>query len=183
MPSSASKKNAKPLHPASIARGRCALGSLVLRRPPGSPLFPYTTLFRSRQVGRGGPGDHVAGVLDVAGGVGDDELPPRRREVPVGDVDGDALLPLGPQDRKSTRLNSSHITISYAVFRFKKKRKAATPCVDSAGSLRSWLFSAPAPTRLSTLSLHDALPISPGRPWRPRGPCCGCTGCGRGCRR
>ena len=49
------------------------------------------------EVGGGGAGDHVPGVLNVAGGVGDDELAPRRREVPVGDVDRDALLALGPQ--------------------------------------------------------------------------------------
>ena len=49
------------------------------------------------QVGRRVPGDHVAGVLDVAGGVGDDELAGRGGEVAVGHVDGDALLPLGPQ--------------------------------------------------------------------------------------
>ncbi len=48
-------------------------------------------------VGRRRAGDHVAGVLDVAGGVGDDELPARRGEVAVGDVDGDALLALGAQ--------------------------------------------------------------------------------------
>ena len=42
------------------------------------------------------PVDHVARVLDVPGGVRDDELPARGREVPVGDVDGDALLTLGP---------------------------------------------------------------------------------------
>src|SRR5260370_21714539 len=45
-----------------------------------------------RHVGGGGAGHHVAGVLRVAGGVGDDELAARGREVPVGDVDGDALL-------------------------------------------------------------------------------------------
>ena len=50
-----------------------------------------------RQVGRRGTGDHVARVLDVPRGVGDDELPPRRREVAVGHVDGDALLALGAQ--------------------------------------------------------------------------------------
>ena len=49
------------------------------------------------EVGRRVPGHHVAGVLDVAGRVGDDELPRRGGEVPVGDVDGDALLALGPQ--------------------------------------------------------------------------------------
>ena len=50
-----------------------------------------------RQVGGRGAGDHVAGVLLVARGVGDDELAPRGREVPVGDVDRDALLALGAQ--------------------------------------------------------------------------------------
>ena len=48
-----------------------------------------------RQVGAGRAGRHVPGVLFVAGGVGDDELPLRRREIAVGHVDGDALLPLG----------------------------------------------------------------------------------------
>ena len=50
-----------------------------------------------REVGGRGAGDHVAGVLNVAGRVGDDELAPRRGEVAVGDVDGDALLALGAQ--------------------------------------------------------------------------------------
>ena len=50
-----------------------------------------------REVGGRRAGHHVARVLDVAGGVGDDELAGRRGEVPVGDVDRDALFPLGPQ--------------------------------------------------------------------------------------
>ena len=50
-----------------------------------------------REVGGRRAGDHVARVLDVAGGVGDDELAGRRREVAVGDVDRDALLALGAQ--------------------------------------------------------------------------------------
>ncbi len=50
-----------------------------------------------RQVGGRGAGDHVPRVLDVPGGVGDDELAPRRGEVPVGHVDRDALLALGAQ--------------------------------------------------------------------------------------
>ena len=52
---------------------------------------------QQRQVGGRGAGDHVARVLDVAGGVGDHELALRRREVAVGDVDRDPLLALGPQ--------------------------------------------------------------------------------------
>ncbi len=50
-----------------------------------------------RQVGVRVPGDHVAGVLDVTGGVGDDELAGRGGEVPVGDIDRDALFALGSQ--------------------------------------------------------------------------------------
>ncbi len=50
-----------------------------------------------RELGGGGAGDHVAGVLHVAGGVGQDEPAPGGGEVAVGDVDGDALLALGPQ--------------------------------------------------------------------------------------
>ena len=50
-----------------------------------------------REVGRRRAGDHVARVADVAGGVGDDEAAPRRREVAVRDVDRDALLALGAQ--------------------------------------------------------------------------------------
>jgi len=50
-----------------------------------------------RKIRGRGPGDHVARVLLVAGAVGDDEPPPRRGEVAVGDVDRDPLLALGPQ--------------------------------------------------------------------------------------
>src|SRR2546422_1508086 len=94
----------------------------MIRRPPRSTLFPYTTLFRSRP-GRGGragprrtlPGgfphraDHRRGA---AGGGG-------RRRAAAAKID--ALL-----DRKSTRLNSSHGYISYAVFCLKKKKKIKT---------------------------------------------------------
>jgi hypothetical protein len=50
-----------------------------------------------RQVGSRSPGDHIPRVLDVPGRVGDDEFPPRRREIAVSHVDGDSLLALGPQ--------------------------------------------------------------------------------------
>src|SRR5688500_2046189 len=55
-------------------------------------------------------------------------------------------------DRKSTRLNSSHLVISYAVFCLKKKKRICRP----------WHFHTPDPSRINTLSLHDALPISNG---------------------
>ena len=50
-----------------------------------------------REVGRRGSGDHVAGVLHMAGSVGDDELAVRGRKVAVGDIDGDSLLALGAE--------------------------------------------------------------------------------------
>src|SRR5438445_4852833 len=74
----------------------------MLRPPPRSTLFPYTTLFRS-EVNVGPRGE-----LGLAW-IGHDE----RRPPLVGD----------PRDRKSTRLNSSHANISYAVFCLKKKKK------------------------------------------------------------
>src|SRR4030065_77636 len=89
---------------------------LKIRRPPRSTLFPYTTLFRSRlfpHLGR-----------ERSGGL---------RALPGLDRPGRRGV-----DRKSTRLNSSHTCISYAVFCFK----------DTAT------------TEIYTLSLHDALPIS-----------------------
>src|SRR5689334_23759930 len=90
----------------------------MIRRPPRSTLFPYTTLFRSDPIAR--PGE-LRGVLDrlhlgharVEAGIA---LHPRAY---VGIVA--AALEHRERDRKSTRLNSSHSSISYAVFCLKKK--------------------------------------------------------------
>src|SRR5205809_5785478 len=97
----------------------------MLRRPPSSTLFPYTTLFRSLLVSnllRIG-----AGVdYDVRDGAGDlllTFLAPVRRG---GIIGGGSDLRL---DRKSTRLNSSHGYISYAVFCLKKKKKIRTQTI------------------------------------------------------
>src|SRR3712207_8458997 len=96
---------------------------LMIRRPPRSTLFPYTTLFRSvgevsgREVERrrGGRRAHGAGGVEAepAGG-----LHPEHGV--VGVPRGDA----GDRDRKSTRMNSSHANISYAAFCLKKKKAA-----------------------------------------------------------
>src|SRR2546426_6133675 len=96
----------------------CYFFFLMIRRPPRSTLFPYTTLFRS--------------------GRGDDDRRQRRRDRPV-EPQADAGVLVGRarrlharrgrgrrnewRDRKSTRLNSSHLVISYAVFCLKKKKK------------------------------------------------------------
>src|SRR2546430_6707968 len=82
---------------------------LMIRRPPRSTLFPYTTLFRSRD---------------------DRDAHPVGREVAGGEarqhVERGAAFARRGQDRKSTRLNSSHSQISYAVFCLKKKKKKTT---------------------------------------------------------
>src|SRR3712207_8215582 len=86
----------------------------MIRRPPRSTLFPYTTLFRSRAVviQRGNVG---SGVLD----------PLLQRINSMAASAGPFISPAGQEssgkDRKSTRLNSSHANISYAVFCLKKK--------------------------------------------------------------
>src|SRR5204863_8486823 len=84
---------------------------LMIRRPPTSTLFPYTTLFRSRQDGTRcyGPG-----ILDMKGG-NYLALEAVRQLMRAG------VKTALPIDRKSTRLNSSHVEISYAVFCLKKK--------------------------------------------------------------
>src|SRR2546427_9262853 len=76
---------------------------LMIRRPPRSTLFPYTTLFRSGWCRRGG-GQHV-------------------RQDGCGHRGRDCHLARRERDRKSTRLNSSHSQISYAVFCLKKKKR------------------------------------------------------------
>src|SRR5438034_2016875 len=86
---------------------------LIIRRPPRSTLFPYTTLFRSGPL----PAQHER--LAPPGVVGDDrDLAARAVQVRLDDLEHE---PGG--DRKSTRLNSSHTVISYAVFCLKKKKK------------------------------------------------------------
>src|SRR2546422_3566647 len=87
----------------------------MIRRPPRSTLFPYTTLFRSRVIG---PGQGVDRDLERH------RIPRANQRRRLADVfrsnivEGSALI-----DRKSTRLNSSHGYISYAVFCLKKKKK------------------------------------------------------------
>src|SRR5256885_7620573 len=82
---------------------------LMIRRPPRSTLFPYTTLFRSLKLLNGN-----TVTVDGQVGVIADE---REVESLAGIMGGDATA-----DRKSTRLNSSHHVISYAVFCLKKKK-------------------------------------------------------------
>src|SRR3712207_8980471 len=92
----------------------------MIRRPPRSTLFPYTTLFRSERLSRLGRPDGVAGEATVGlERARVRALRCRAAPAPVRRQDDDQDL----QDRKSTRLNSSHANISYAVFCLKKKKK------------------------------------------------------------
>src|SRR2546426_6484715 len=95
----------------------------MIRRPPRSTLFPYTTLFRSRRVARLRPRH------PLARGPRSDARDARRgeggRPGGLSELHGGGDRPEGvrqDQDRKSTRLNSSHLVISYAVFCLKKKK-------------------------------------------------------------
>src|SRR5256885_12357265 len=100
----------------------------MIRRPPRSTLFPYTTLFRSpaRPHGPGSPCRRHAGPHQAA-----------RQDRGGGDAFGAAVRHHRPRhakarDRKSTRLNSSHLVISYAVFCLKKKKEIT---IDGQSSL------------------------------------------------
>src|SRR3712207_8710516 len=100
----------------------------MIRRPPRSTLFPYTTLFRSSA---GHAGDNRPPILSAApvgssgAGAGAAGARAITREASHGRVEAAAAVEVGApagEDRKSTRLNSSHANISYAVFCLKKKK-------------------------------------------------------------
>src|SRR2546430_12474469 len=102
----------------------------MIRRPPRSTLFPYTTLFRSLA-----DGDHAELRLRVVHRVpAEDERPRFAHDVRAAPqhVPQDLVREAGALDRKSTRLNSSHSQISYAVFCLKKKKQkhACTAVID-----------------------------------------------------
>src|SRR5256885_8076645 len=96
----------------------------MIRRPPRSTLFPYTTLFRSRvcyRVREVRRGSQAIGAVSVSAALlfpgnsahAEDAIP----------RPGEPKMASPAEDRKSTRLNSSHLVISYAVFCLKKKKK------------------------------------------------------------
>src|SRR5947209_15678778 len=106
----------------------CFFFFLMIRRPPRSTLFPYTTLFRSQRARS--------------------ELPLRQLRIGRGPL---VLLYIhaGRRDRKSTRLNSSHANISYAVFCLKKKKKKHNKNTKTTDSHNCPTISYIALTRLS----------------------------------
>src|SRR3712207_8966308 len=97
----------------------------MIRRPPRSTLFPYTTLFRSEVLERlehvrSGLGPRAQTEVEAMVGARND------RHRPLQAVEVPEQSSNAAQDRKSTRLNSSHANISYAVFCLKKKNKLVT---------------------------------------------------------
>src|SRR3712207_8203752 len=88
----------------------------MIRRPPRSTLFPYTTLFRSIEPDQGGETlrEKLTGCKAIR---------ERLHLVKLAEYKDSSGLHLADPDRKSTRLNSSHANISYAVFCLKKKKK------------------------------------------------------------
>src|SRR3989442_10935569 len=88
----------------------------MIRRPPRSTLFPYTTLFRSPE----------ASVVAETNDTGDATVRVGARET----------MNIASQDRKSTRLNSSHVRISYAVFCLKKKKKQGNQSLSTLAKMR-----------------------------------------------
>src|SRR5256885_11981403 len=100
----------------------------MIRRPPRSTLFPYTTLFRSI------PGCGSAD-FNCDGDVGTDADIEAFFACLAGNCPASPCLNIA--DRKSTRLNSSHLVISYAVFCLKKKKQRSTHILTSSVSLTS----------------------------------------------
>src|SRR3712207_7661219 len=131
----------------------------MIRRPPRSTLFPYTTLFRSGPDGFGAVLARLAdaAIVDtrvlLAHRLGADES-----AWPIAEdrFASDLLLPERIADRKSTRLNSSHANISYAVFCLKKKKKKPTRTfyiyLDKGGYLNLGVLSRNYVTAQRTLS-------------------------------
>src|SRR5688572_31846795 len=92
----------------------------MIRRPPRSTLFPYTTLFRSHRIAR--QAEHIAAATGLRREVAEPDRFTRLQINLVEHLPDSGRFELR-RDRKSTRLNSSHSQISYAVFCLKKKKK------------------------------------------------------------
>src|SRR3712207_8278864 len=102
----------------------------MIRRPPRSTLFPYTTLFRSHDEGPAGADRRAAAARPEGPEPDGQPARPRRRGRPRRGR-------LARADRKSTRLNSSHANISYAVFCLKKKQTERESVILDPASLRT----------------------------------------------
>src|SRR3712207_4381837 len=137
----------------------------MIRRPPKSTLVPYTTLSRSgpdRRRRTPGGVDHSAARRPCS-----DRSAPTSASISSAETGGRraAAARRRDADRKSTRLNSSHANISYAVFCLKKKIQEVIN-IHLAHKLTTGIlfFNDTATTEIYARSLHDALPIWPGPP-------------------
>src|SRR4051812_37994633 len=140
----------------------------MIRPPPRSTLFPYTTLFRSRRK-----------TVGLRRAIEDRDHRATRRATHLSPYATQRFEILRDRrfcsrhrraedlDRKSTRLNSSHMSISYAVFCLKKKKQKRLTSVTVRSVSFFFFFNDPATTEIYTLSLHDALPISTQNRWTP----------------
>src|SRR5258708_3029619 len=134
----------------------------MIRRPPRSTLFPYTTLFRSAQTM-----PDWDGVAKMPSETYDNTWvgagAPKASDTFLTSSQCLGCHDAGSTDRKSTRLNSSHQIISYAVFCLKKKKthnKYHIICyIYTSICVSFFFFNDTATTEIYTLSLHDALPI------------------------
>src|SRR5690606_41632940 len=102
---------------------------LMIRRPPRPTLFPYTTLFRSKALDQARVGLRLPAGVDAVDDTGQQAFVSLASEQPLqpatkgGGGDFVSIGAADGRDRKSTRLNSSHVKISYAVFCLKKKKQ------------------------------------------------------------
>src|SRR5260221_9147644 len=101
----------------------------MIRRPPRSTLFPYTTLFRSLVINK------KSKVIDEAMQVARQILAPDRYPTQLEKA-GSYWFPIMKKDRKSTRLNSSHTVISYAVFCLKKKKSQKSAALETTATFK-----------------------------------------------
>src|SRR5258708_22426155 len=95
----------------------------MIRRPPRSTLFPYTTLFRSQYISNGQSIDSASQVDTLAFSTVQGYINWKKSPNKDNEYSPEGRLYYNQKDRKSTRLNSSHQIISYAVFCLKKKKK------------------------------------------------------------
>src|SRR5256885_9039773 len=129
----------------------------MIGRPPRSTLFPYTPLFRSRACARRGARDppHGRAVRRARSSHGGELAQPGRGSVARS---RDRREHPGHRDRKSTRLNSSHLVISYAVFCLKKKKASDKPSVLShpptLAKLLKLLFTTPRPSHITSHNMY-----------------------------
>src|SRR5690606_39860438 len=111
----------------AVALSRRSFSLQDYQQPPRPPLFPYTTLFRSEQTeAQAGCGEIIEHLLDMSFSQVLDGLGLEDNFILHDEVREIKLSSRPRPDRKSTRLNSSHVKISYAVFCLKKKKKNTT---------------------------------------------------------